>query len=480
MNAGGDRDRDTICAVSTPPGFGGIAVIRVSGAQAIQHTRALANFLPHNPESHRIYFGELKAFAAKDPVTIDEVLVSVFHQGRSFTGEETIEISCHGSPAITQWILQELIAQGCRPADRGEFSYRAFMNGKIDLIQAEGILQLVESQSKISAKQGLRQLQGGLSDQFQKIEADIIWVMANIEASIDFSTEDLDVINRAEMIARLVQAEQQLQGLAASYEKGRLLVSGLKIVLSGLPNVGKSSLFNFLLGESRAIVTDLPGTTRDLVEAALLIDGIRINMVDTAGIRDSQDPIERIGIEKTKQSQVLADLNFFIFDVNAGLGLEDLEILKHLPRKNLYLFGNKIDQRLGMTEALHASVREGLMDGKIFINSDALESFMKERVFFISTFMDKYRESVKELVSLHLQASAFEDTALLSQARHFDNVTRALKRVSQAKLALQQSMDAEFVALDLKEALMAVQETLGKRFDDQVMDLVFRQFCIGK
>jgi tRNA modification GTPase len=478
MSSGGDRDRDTICAVSTPPGFGGIAVIRVSGPKAVQYTRSLAPFLPALPESHRIYFGNL---FTKDKAPIDEVLISIFHQGRSFTGEETTEISAHGSPAITQWILQELISSGCRAADRGEFSYRAFMNGKIDLVQAEGILQLVESQSKISAKQGLRQLQGGLSKELLQVESDIIWLMANIEAAIDFSTENLDVIDRKEMLVRLGQAERILQRLADSYEKGRLLVSGLKVVLSGLPNVGKSSLFNLLLDENRAIVTEVPGTTRDLVESSLLIDGIRVNIVDTAGIRASNDRVEQMGIEKTKESQTQADLNLFVFDLVKGLGNEDLEILRELPRKNLYLLGNKVDQlSKGGTATLLSALRQSLLQGKIFTDSAELDSFMKDRVLFISTFVDKYRDIVKELVSRFMQASGFEDAAVVSQARHFENLRRSLKGLAQAKQALQNNGEAEFVALDLKEALIAVQETLGKRFDDQVMDQVFKQFCIGK
>ena len=301
----GNKDEDTICAVSTPSGVGGIAVVRLSGPRAFELGRMIGPFLPENPESHHIYFGTLRSPEGGAP--IDEALLSTFHHAKSYTGEETVEISCHGSPAITQWILQELVSVGARVADRGEFSYRAFINGKIDLVQAEGVLELVESQSKRSAQQGLRQLKGGLSQQLKSIENDLLYVLASIEAAIDFSTENLEVLDKPEISTRIERVKKNIEALLLSYNHGRLLVDGLRAALVGAPNVGKSSLFNLLLSEERSIVTEIPGTTRDVVESSVLIDGVKICLLDTAGIRDTGDVVERLGIQRSRDAHASAD-----------------------------------------------------------------------------------------------------------------------------------------------------------------------------
>ncbi len=474
----GFKDNETICAVSTPPGFGGIAVIRISGPQSFEISRKIVHFLPEEPETHKIYFGTLNSFIEK--TAIDEVLVSTFHQGKSYSGEETVEISCHGSPAITQWILQELVSAGARIADRGEFSYRAFINGKIDLVQAEGVLELVESQSKRAIQQGLRQLKGGLSLKLKNIQSDLLYVLANIEAAIDFSTEDIEVLNKETLFARTKRAEETLGILLSTYEHGRLLIEGLQVVLFGAPNVGKSSLFNLLLEEARSIVTEIPGTTRDVVESILLLDGVRVAFFDTAGIRESGDSVEKIGVQKSRESQSKADVIFFLFDGSRLFSSADVEILRGLDLKKVLILGNKIDLFLESEDQRRNKLKAVLKKSDLFLNQNELDLFVQKKVLFISTKENKSREIVLNSLREHLTNNQLEDEAVISQARHFENLSRAADFIKQGNEAISHGADAEFVALDFKAALICIQETLGERFDDQIMDFVFKQFCIGK
>lgn len=478
LNRNGNKDEDTICAVSTPSGVGGVAVVRLSGPRAFELGRMIGPFLPEKPESHRIYFGTLRSLDGSVP--IDEVLLSTFHHGKSYTGEETVEISCHGSPAITQWILQELVGIGARVADRGEFSYRAFINGKIDLVQAEGVLELVESQSKKSAQQGLRQLKGGLSQQLKGMENDLLYILANIEAAIDFSTENIEVLNKAEVFARTERLKIRIEALLQSYNHGRLLVDGLQVALVGAPNVGKSSLFNLLLNEDRSIVTEIPGTTRDVVESSILVDGVKISLLDTAGIRATVDVVEKLGIQRSRDSQASADVVFFLFDSGRGLSQDDMGILREINAKQLVLIGNKIDQTLTAPEILRKRAKEALWMGKFFTETSELELFMQQRVFFISTLEHTFRDLILSALKIFTFQSVPDDHAVISQARHFDNLSRAKEFVERAEEGFTRGDEAEFIALDLKSALICIEEILGARFDDQIMDFVFNQFCIGK
>ncbi|WP_374031624.1 tRNA uridine-5-carboxymethylaminomethyl(34) synthesis GTPase MnmE [Bdellovibrio bacteriovorus] len=343
----GDRDKDTICAISTPHGVGGISVIRVSGPQTLNIVSKICPFLPAHPESHKVYFGNLKNSQSGDE--IDEVLATYFKEGRSFTGEEVIEISCHGSPLICQSILNQLVNLGARPADRGEFTFRAFMNGKLDLVQAESVLSLIESQSQQAAKLALRQLKGTLSHKLEEIEDDMTWILAHAEASIDFSTEGIEVIEENVIQVRLKKIEAGLKELVATFKVGRLLKDGFRIVLTGLPNVGKSSLLNLFLEDERAIVTDIPGTTRDVIHGDTTFEGVKFTFVDTAGLRDeATDLVERIGIQKSYEAQNESDVVFFVYDIEKGLGAEELQILESLDPAKTYILANKTDKIGGL------------------------------------------------------------------------------------------------------------------------------------
>ncbi len=474
---GGDRDQDTICAVSTPYGVGGISVIRVSGSRALTIVRKIGVFLPESPESHKAYFGLLKTPENHEP--IDEVLATYFKHGKSFTGEEVIEISCHGSPHLCQNIMNILVLMGARPADRGEFTYRAFMNGNMDLVQAESVLALIESQTQQSSRLALRQLKGDLSSQLESVENDLTWILARAEVGIDFSTEDIQVVDQSEVLLRLNRTAVLLEDLISSFKVGRILKDGFKVVLAGLPNVGKSSLLNVFLEDQRAIVTDIAGTTRDVIHGDTTYDGFKFTFLDTAGLRsDASDLVEKIGIERSYEAQSDADLILFVFDAEKGFSTEELTILDTLePLKVLVIF-NKIDRvskSFGMKE-----VGQALWESKFFQKLSLSGLPLERRFFFVSAIDKKTRALVlKELVRdfVHLKT---ENSVLLSNARHFENLSRAAENVRAAKSLVHNGAGDEFLAIELKEALIVVHETLGKRFDDQVMDRVFREFCIGK
>lgn len=468
----GDRDNRTICAVSTPPGTGGISVIRVSGPQSLSIVRSLCSFLPENPESHRVYYGLLKNPADGKP--IDEVVVTWFGEGRSFTGEDTAEISCHGNPLICREIVDRLVENGALPADRGEFTYRAFMNNRLDLVQAESVLALIESRSSAASRLALRQLQGDLSRNLEKIENDTTWALAHIEAGIDFSTEGLDVVDPRILQDKLLEIEGGLRRLVDSFRSGRVLKDGLRVVLVGRPNVGKSSLLNNLLEEDRAIVTEIPGTTRDVVDGETIYEGRRFVFLDTAGLREATDRVERMGIERSRKASEEADLVLFVFDAEAGITAEDRTLLEALTPQKTLLLANKIDR---LDEGALGALEKAMLTGKFFKGS---ESFVREKLLFVSALDTTTRSKILDLLKSRFDVEQAETSAVLSSSRHYERLMKALGNVESSRAGLHQGVGAEFIAVELKEALMAVQETLGKRFDDQIMDRVFREFCIGK
>ncbi|PIS09944.1 MAG: tRNA uridine-5-carboxymethylaminomethyl(34) synthesis GTPase MnmE [Bdellovibrio sp. CG10_big_fil_rev_8_21_14_0_10_47_8] len=473
-----DRDLDTICAISTPQGVGGISVIRVSGPEATALTRKICDFFPLKPESHRAYYGHLS-----DPRTasvVDEVVALYFQKGRSFTAEDTVEISCHGNPSIAREILSLLTSHGGRIADRGEFTYRAFMNGRIDLVQAESVLSLIESQSKAAAMQSLRQLQGDLSDELVKIEDILVWCLAHLEASIDFSSEGIEVVKQSDLETKMGDLKGKIDKLVKSFQQGRLIKDGLKVVLTGIPNVGKSSLLNLLVEEDRAIVTPVPGTTRDVIEASTNVQGLKVNFVDTAGLRVSQDMVEKIGIEKSYLAQRGADAVFFVFDSSNSLSEEELKELADLSESNLYLIGNKRDQGELDIEARRIAVLKQVSQSIFFKDLPGFCDKLKERVLIVSALDKKDGEVIRANLVKRLEVEQFEDQAVLFQARHYEKLSVASRNMERSLVLLRQQASPEFLALEMKEALLSVQDTLGKRFDDDVLDRVFKEFCIGK
>ncbi|MFN8792550.1 MAG: tRNA uridine-5-carboxymethylaminomethyl(34) synthesis GTPase MnmE [Bdellovibrionales bacterium] len=469
MNFGGERDQLTICAVSTPPGYGGISVIRVSGPHSEKIVRALFPKLPKKLESHRAYYGLLK-----DPSSgqdLDQALCLYLAEGRSFTGEATFEISCHGNPLVCDRILKALLQQGAATALPGEFTYRAFMNNRLDLIQAESVLSLIESRSQKAAELSLRQLEGYLSQKIEGIEQDLTWCLAHIEANIDFSTEGLEVSSTPELVQKLSSCAARIQELLDSYQQGKMIQDGIRIALVGQPNAGKSSLLNLLLRYDRAIVDETPGTTRDIVDAETSYQGLRFVFQDTAGLREhTKDPIEAIGIQRSRKAAESSDMVLFVFDSSRGWTAEDQRWLEVVKDKPLLLLANKSDKLSSET------ARENVMK-----NVQSTVGGLASNVLFLSALDRVSRDPVLERVYRSFVSSEkAENEISLSQARHFENLLKTERCLAQGIQALKSGMGAEFVSLELKEGLVSLQQILGRYFDDQIMDRVFKEFCIGK
>ncbi len=341
----GSRDKDTICSVSTPNGIGGISVIRISGSEALKIVSKLMKNPPKMIESHRVFLVNLMDFSNQS--IIDEVCITPFLNKKSFTGEEVVEISCHGSPVICQQILDQLCRNGARLAERGEFTYRAFINGRIDLVQAESILSVIHSKTELSSKLALRQLKGELSQKVKYIEDQILWCLAHIEASIDFSAEDIEIIEDHVLLEKLSKIDQEMTTLISSFSTGKMISDGVQLTLSGKPNTGKSSLMNLFLQADRSIISPIAGTTRDVIKDEFIYDGIRFILADTAGIRnETSDVIEQIGIQRAIKEQKEAQINLLLLDFFENPSAFDENqffFLKELDLKQTYLVLNKAD-----------------------------------------------------------------------------------------------------------------------------------------
>lgn len=452
----GDRprtgDSDTICALATAHGLGAISVIRISGKKAVEVVRQTAAFLPENLESHKIYYGVIKDPAGQ---AIDEVLVSYFAVGRSFTGEASFEISCHGSETVVNEILRVLVECGARPSERGEFTYRAFMNGRMDLVQAESVLAMIESRSKRASGLALRQLRGELSNKLRTLTERLTWILAQLEANIDFAAEDIEIAADALLANKSRGLQADVEALLQTYRQGRLIKNGFQVVLAGRPNAGKSSLLNALAGEDRAIVTPIAGTTRDFVEAEMTIEGIRITLVDSAGLRITEDPVEKIGVSRTIEKFKEADLILYLVDATEGLTTEDERFSADIPQTILTIIHNK---------------------------SDLLDSHKRNSLTGIpvSALKGEGLQQIKDLIAKQVRAQTSEDSTVISNARHYQGLEKVRVALQNATPMLEQGESADLIALELQAGLQALYEILGLTYDDQVMDRVFAEFCLGK
>lgn len=474
------RDSDTICAVSTPHGRGGISVVRVSGPASDKIVRLCCPFLPSNLESHRVFYGHLRS---KKNETIDEVLVTYFEKGRSFTGDQVFEISCHGSPLICEEILQTLISHGARPAGRGEFTYRAFMNGRLDLAQAEGVLEVIESQTTEQKKMALRQLGGRYSQKLQALEDQLTRILAHVEADIDFSTEDLETLPRSEVILQLTEISRDLEAFLYSYEVGRKIRDGLHVVLLGSPNVGKSTLFNSLVGEERAIVTPVAGTTRDVLSEDVVERGFKFSFFDTAGIRkNSEDLIEKMGMDRSREKSREADCLLFVLDSTRPISSDEVSLLSEISQNRLVFVFNKVDL-LGVHGWEKSPLAESLRNQTGIFFKDGKTPFKLEECKVIGLSAKEF--SSRSLIFDHLLGlisleSRPLDDLVVTSSRHFEALSSARSSVSQALDSLRMNRSLEFIALELKESLLKIQSILGISYDDQILDRVFKEFCLGK
>lgn len=454
--SGIDRDQDSICALATAHGLGAISVIRISGKQAASITRKLAAFLPDKLESHKIYYGIMRSPSGE---ALDEVLISYFAKGRSFTGEETCEISCHGSESVVNEILRALVSSGARPAERGEFTYRAFMSGRIDLVQAESVLAMIESRSPRATRLALRQLQGEFSKKLNVILERVTWVLANLEANIDYAAEDIVIAGGNELASRIETALEETLALIAGYNQGRIIRSGYQVALVGRPNAGKSSLLNVLAGEDRAIVTPIAGTTRDFVEAQLLSEGVRVTLIDTAGLRASDDQVEKIGVERTLQKVRDVDLIFYVCDAQSGISAEERTFFEMIPWQKTVIVVNKTD--------LQPNYSEIGVDGAL-------------GVLGLSATAQTGIIELRQWLNERLRREVSEDSTLVSNARHYRGLEIVRDSLQKSLPLLKKDDSPDLIALELQISIRALYEILGLTFDDQVMDRVFKEFCLGK
>ncbi len=440
---------DTICAIATPRGKGGISVIRVSGDETFEVIKKVfkSNKDIDKAEGYTILYGTI----FEGEKEIDQVLVSVFRAPKSFTGENVCEISCHGGVVVTETILDLLIKKGCRLADKGEFTKRAFMNGKMSLSQAEAVHDIIEAKTQKGAHEALNRLKGSLSEKIIALRDEIVKSLAMIQVSTDFPDEDIDSFQDGTLKNILLDFKVRLEKMLNSAKRGILMASGAKCAIVGIPNAGKSSLLNTLLEEEKAIVTHIPGTTRDVVEGRCDIDGVLVNFYDTAGIRETDDVIEKIGVDKAKG--LIDDSDFVIFVTESGRSLipEEEEILSLVENKNKILVLNKCDEK--------EEEREN------YITISAKQGYG----------IDKLKEKISELLY-----KGDESSAMIANERQRDAVRNALDSIERAIKTLEDGFFSDLTVIDISLAAEALGEAEGMSINDEVVDRIFRDFCLGK
>ncbi len=449
---------DTIVALATAQGIAAIAVIRVSGKQAITFVNDLfpSKNLLQQP-SHTIHVGLLK----KENEVLDEVVVSIFKGTRSYTGEDVVEISCHGSPFIQEKIIQAIITKGARLAKPGEFTLRAFLNGKMDLTQAEAVADLIASNTEASRRTALQNIRGGFSDELKDLREQLIKFSALIELELDFSQEDVEFADRTQLRQLIEELETVITKLLRSFKLGNVIKNGVQAAIIGKPNAGKSTLLNTLLNENRAIVSDIAGTTRDTIEEVLNISGVLFRLIDTAGIRQhTTDIIESIGVERSLAKMNTADIVMYIFDVNE-IGKEQLlQIIEELGSVNHILVGNKADavdketvtQKFAGIDITYISARNG--------------------------------EGIEHLKKILLQKAVSgeintEDT-IVTNARHFEALEKLNNTLKEVRNGMDQSIPGDLLAIDIRQCLHYLGEITGEITNDDQLDFIFSKFCIGK
>jgi tRNA modification GTPase len=444
---------DTICAISSAVGAGAIALVRISGAQAEPIIRKIAPFLPDALESHRLYYGFLR-----DPTTnenLDEVLVSYFANGKSFTGETSFEISSHGGISIPRLLVQKLIEAGARHAERGEFTYRAFMNGRIDLVQAESILSLVSSETDLTAKTALRQLQGELSKEIENIQDDLSWSLSRLEANLDFSSEFIEFEAAEAIISRTQNAHEKIQKLLRTFKLGKVLSKGFRVAIVGAPNVGKSSLLNQLVQQNRAIVTPIAGTTRDTIEADVVIAGQKVTFIDTAGLRTTTDEIELFGIERTQAQIRDADFILFLYNRTDESTNNWQTFFEGTNRQPNLVVGNKSDLVFDVKPT---------QQNEVFISAQTPQTI----------------EPLVRYLENELQSLSTDVSTVVLHSRQYEALRKMEYFTALGLNLLKDNLSPEFVIAELQQAYRFSLGLLGQEFDDQILDRVFKEFCLGK
>ena len=449
---------DTIVAIATPPGRGGIGVVRLAGCRAREIALPMLR-LKHDLEPGRATFGELvePTLASR----IDEVIVTHFAKPHSYTTDDIVEIAAHGSPVVLRHIVELCVAAGARLAEPGEFTMRAFLNGRIDLTQAEAVRDLIDSQTLYQAKIAAQQLEGALSKRLQPVKQKLVELIATLEAGIDFAEDDVSVLPNPAILERIAAVRQPLAQLAATFAYGKIVHQGLTLAIVGRPNVGKSSLFNRLVERERAIVTATPGTTRDLVSETVAIGGIPIQLVDTAGIRQALDEAESIGIRKSMEALADADLVLVVLDASQPISLEDDELLRQTQNRPLIIVGNKCDlarrEQWPMDDRQSARVRSSALTG------EGIAALRAEILRHIGG-----------------ETGAQAEAGFLTNVRHQGLVQDSITALDAAAGAVRAKIPHEMLLLDLYNALRPLDAVTGATTTDDILNLIFSTFCIGK
>lgn len=456
---------DTICATSTAQGVGALAVVRVSGDQAVSIVNQVFKGKDLTKvESHTVHYGfivnspnDSQSSLHNEEEIIDEVMVSVFKAPKTFTAEDLVEISCHGSPFIQQEILQVLLNHGARLAEPGEFSQRAFLNGRIDLAQAEAIADLIAAQNKASHKVALNQLRGGISSELKDLREELINFTALIELELDFSEEDVEFANREELQELVRKMKEKVQGLLKTFEYGNAIKNGVPVAIIGKPNAGKSTLLNALLNEERAIVSDIAGTTRDTIEETINLDGISFRFIDTAGIRETSDEIESIGVEKAKEKVQQAQVVIHLYEDDQSI-LEELKDL--LTDKIVFNLKSKIDKS-GVGEEIQgdSAYHSFGISVKAGINIDRLKNQLVESI----------RHGVDE------------DAVIITNLRHKEALQNALESIQNVESGMRMGLTGDLLAFHLRDTLKHIGSITGQiDVDKDILGTIFGKFCIGK
>lgn len=462
-------NQDTICAVSTAPGAGGVAVIRVSGSEAIAICDTI--FMPKtegkNLQTQKAYtlrYGSIR----RGEELVDDVLVALFRAPHSFTGEDTVEITCHGSVYIQQQILQLLIEKGCRSALPGEYTQRAFLNGKMDLSQAEAVADLIASTSAGMHKLAINQMRGGFSNELTKLRSQLLDFTSLIELELDFSEEDVEFADRTNLKQLATNIEQLIHKLADSFSVGNAIKNGIPVAIIGETNAGKSTLLNLLVGEERAIVSDIHGTTRDVIEDTINLSGITFRFIDTAGIRETNDTIESLGIERTFQKLRQASIVLWVIDLNTPAEqIEELAqtILPQAEGKKVILVFNKSDL---------------LSPNELELKQQLLSDLPTDRLYISAK-----QQANTEILKQHLiQAAALPEVSqndvIVTNVRHYEALTKAHEAILRVINGLEMNISGDFLSQDIRECMHYLGEITGQISNDEILGNIFGKFCIGK
>ncbi len=448
---------DTIAAISTSLGVGAISIIRISGSEAIKIANKIFSVDLSMVDSHTIHYGHITDTGE----VIDEVLVSVMHAPKTFTTEDVVEINCHGGISTTNKVLLLLLNNGARLAEPGEFTKRAFLNGRIDLIEAEGIIDLINAKTDAMRKLALNQVDGKVSLLIKTLRNKIRNILINIEVNIDYPEyEDILIVTKEMIITSMRDIKKEVLRILKEAENGQIIKEGIKTIIIGRPNVGKSSILNHLIDEEKAIVTDVPGTTRDIIEGNISIDGVMLNIMDTAGIRKTDDIVEQIGVSKSLKVLDEANLVILVLDNSQEINEEDLELFNKVKNKNTIVFINKSD--------LISKIDTSKLDGAIIMRGNTTSA----------NGLDDLKNKIK--IMFNIDQIEKSDLTYLSNARQISILNKVAELIKNIEEAIESDVPVDLIAIDLKEMWQLLGNIIGENCDESLIDELFKQFCLGK